>query len=183
MELYEALKNRRAIREYTTDPVSNKDIRALIDIAVQAPSAMNLQPWAFAVIEGRDRLHQLSQRIRPFVIDRLPANSPLAAHLADPQFEIFHWAPALIMICAKNEEPQSAEDCCLAAENLMLAAHAVELGTCWIGLSRPWLNQASIKQELGIRPDLVIIAPIIVGHPQQQPLPTPRERAEIIWCK
>ncbi|MGX7871985.1 nitroreductase family protein [Mesorhizobium sp. ORM6] len=55
-------------------------------------------------------------------------------------------------MCAKNEERQSDEDCCLAGQNLMLAAHARGLGTCWIGLSRPWLTETSVKKELGIPP-------------------------------
>lgn len=183
MDLTEALRTRRATREYTEEPLDNAVIEQLIDAAVLAPSAMNLQPWAFAVIRGAPRLQGLAQRIKPYLLEHLPPHSPLAAHLSDPDFEIFYGAPALIIVCARNADTQSAEDCCLAAQSLMLAAHDKGLGSCWIGLSRPWLNLPAIKAELGIAAQWHPVAPIIVGHRRRLPNATPREKAEIVWCK
>lgn len=182
MDLFNALKTRRAVRSYSGTTLERGEIEALIDAAVSAPSAMNLQPWAFAVVDDGARLQALSQQVKPYVLEHLPPNSPLAAHLADPHFEIFHGAPALIVICARDSGPQSAEDCCLAGQNLMLAAHASGLGSCWIGLSRPWLNLPVVKEELGIPAEFVPVAPIIVGHGREIPPPTPRERPRVIWC-
>ena len=58
------------------------------------------------------------------------------------------------------------KDCCLAAQNFMLAAHAQGLGTCWIGFSEAWLNTAEAKAKLGIPPGFKSVAPIIVGYPK-----------------
>ncbi|UDL90731.1 nitroreductase family protein [Mesorhizobium sp. PAMC28654] len=181
MELMEALRTRRAVRSYTDEQIDNDLIRELIEAATLAPSAMNLQPWAFVVVNGSARLQGLSDEAKRYTIDNLPKGSPLAGHFADKEFKIFHDAPALIMICAKNEERQSDEDCCLAGQNLMLAAHAQGLGTCWIGLSRPWLNATSVKKELGIPPALRPVAPIIVGRVQKLLSATPRDEPLIIW--
>lgn len=183
MELLNALRTRRAVREFTGEPVDDHTIEDLIGAAILAPSAINLQPWAFAIVRGTERLHALSTEARHYVQAHLPAGSPLAAHAADPSFEIFHGAAALVVICAINDESQSSEDCCLAAENFMLAAHAKGLGTCWIGLSRAWLNEPSVKTELGIPADWHPAAPIILGHPLTLPAPTPRETARIVWCR
>lgn len=63
----------------------------------------------------------------------------------------------------------------------MLAAHAQGLGTCWIGLSRPWLNDPAVKAKLGIPAEWHPVAPIVLGHRKALPSPTPREKANIVW--
>ncbi len=183
MDLMEALRTRRAIREFTTEPVTDDLIKELIEAAILAPSAVNLQPWGFAVVQGREQVQALGVEAKSYAAAHLPANSLLHAHAVDPTFEIFHGAVALIVICAINDEAQSAEDCCLAGENLMLAAHARSLGTCWIGLSRLWLNDAKTKIELGIPASWCPVAPIILGHRRTLPPPTPREKPTILWCR
>lgn len=182
MEVFDAIETRRAVRAYTDQAVERSAVEALIDAAVLAPSAMNLQPWAFAVLLGKARLKELSYRMKPFVLQHLPKDSPLALQLADPQAEILHGAPALIIICAADTQGQSAEDCHLAAQNLILAAHAKGLGSCWIGLARDWLKLPDVKEELGIPADYVPVAPIIVGYRAEEPVPTPRAAPRVVWC-
>lgn len=182
MDLMEALHTRRAVREYTDEPIEAAELEELIAAAILAPSAMNLQPWAFAVVRGTSRLHALSGEAKRYAQAHLPASSPLSSHVADASFEMFHGAAALIIICATNGESQSAEDCCLAGENLMLAAHGKGLGTCWIGLSRPWLNELAVKAELGIPADLHPTAPIVLGHRRALPPASSRSAANVIWC-
>ncbi len=183
MDLMEALRTRRAIREYTKEPIDDDVIKELIAAAVLAPSSVDLQPWGFAVVQGGERLHAVGAEAKSYAAAHLPPASPLHAHAVDPTFEMFHGAAALIVICAVNDEPQSAEDCCLAGENLMLAAHARGLGACWIGLSRPWLNAPATKIELGIPDGWCPVGPIILGHRRELPPPTPREKPTIVWCR
>jgi len=182
MELMEALRTRRACREFTAEPIDRPAIEELIGAAILAPSAMNLQPWAFAVVNGAARLHAMSAEAKRVALEHLPGSSPLRGHLTDAAFEIFHGAAALIVICATNVDQQASEDCCLAAQNLMLAAHANGFGTCWIGLSRFWLSSSKVKAELGISPDLHPVAPIILGRPKGRTPATPRKRPEIVWA-
>lgn len=183
MELMEALRSRRACRAFTDRAVDPAAIKDLIAAAVLAPSAMNLQPWAFVAIEGRERLHEMAVEARKAALGDLPEGSPLRGHISDPKFEMFHGAAALVVICATDGERQSAEDCCLAAENLMLAARGIGLGTCWIGLSRPWLSQPSVKEKLGVPAEWHPVAPLILGHPTVQPPATRRNRPKVAWVR
>lgn len=96
---------------------------------------------------------------------------------------MFHGAPAVVLILAKSPEAQASEDCCLAAENLMLAARNEGLGTCCIGLARHWLNLSSTKQELGLPVSYEVIVPIVLGHPKTWPESHGRNPAEIHWIK
>ena len=80
--------------------------------------------------------------------------------LSDPEFNIFYHAPALIVITAAQPTDWAVEDCALAAENLMLAAHAAGLGSCWIGFAQHWLGTPEGKTALGLPPSYSPIAPI-----------------------
>ena len=77
--------------------------------------------------------------------------------------------------------PWITEDCALAAENLMLAAYAEQLGTCWIGFAQAYLNTAEGKAAVGIPEAWIPVAPIIVGRPQHASGSISRKDPEIRW--
>lgn len=186
MPLIQAIKGRRAVRSYLDRPVPRHVIGDLIDAAAAAPSAMNLQPWSFAVIEGAERLAGMSTQAKRYLLSSRTPETSLAMHrasLEDPSFNIFYGAPCLIIVCARPPSRQATEDCCLAAQNLMLAAHGRGLGSCWIGFSRPWLELRQTRASLGLLPDQVPVAPIIVGEPASLPQLPERHRPSVIWCK
>src|ERR1035437_4409049 len=134
MDLNVAITGRRSVREYTAQAVDEKLIRALIDAAVQAPSAVNQQPWTFTVVRDQGVLDRISREAKSHMLTTMPANTQsdhLRPHLVDPDFHIFYHAPVLILISASAQGPWIVEDSALAAENLMLAAHAAGLGSCW----------------------------------------------------
>jgi nitroreductase len=182
MDIIEAIYHRRSVRDYKADAVPRGVIDALIAAAVHAPSAMNLQPWSFVAIEGRDLLLQYAERAKRHLVETMRPGSPLSQYrdqLSDPAFDIFYGAPGLIVISATSDAAQSAEDCCMAAQNLMLAAYGMGFGTCCIGFARPWLNLDDTKSELGIPEPYVPIAPIVVGYPRSAAPRVPRKQPEI----
>jgi nitroreductase len=184
MELIDAIYNRRAVRSYTAERLDQTTILKLIDASIRAPSGVNQQPWAFAVIRDKAKIEFISRQARMHTLEAIPEDSPMARfkqHVADPAFDLLYGAPALIVIYATNAEPGACEDCAIAAENLMLAARALGLGSCWIGLARPWLSLKESKDALGIEPHYVPVAPIIVGHPTSWPEPTARNEPEVHW--
>jgi nitroreductase len=186
MELMDVVKSRRAVREYTAAPVDRATVERLIDAAILAPSAMNLQPWAFAVLLSRERIEAYAKRAKDWLLASLSQTSyePSIRHmLEDPHFVLFYHAPALLIILARSSDTQAAEDCCLAAENLMLAARNEGLGSCWIGFARPWLDLPATKAELKLPEHYHVVAPIILGHPVAWPESHGRRPAEIHWLR
>lgn len=184
MDLKEAIYSRRATREFTSEPVDESTLRMLIEAAVQAPSAVNAQPWAFCVVRDKALLVKMSRDAKAHMVKTTPVG--LLSHhfdqiLNDQGFDIFYHAPALIVICSVAEIPWAVEDCALAAENLMLAARAAGLGTCWIGFAQGYLGTPEGKAALQLPPAYKPVAPIIVGHPRSTPAPVPRKEAEIRW--
>ena len=184
MDVMEAIYNRRAVRAYTDRPVDRTTVEALIKAAIQAPSSMNEQPWAFGVIQDSKLLASWSKRIKAYVLKRLKPDSPLAKYrdmIADPEYHVFHRAGTLIMICARPDTHNGEEDCSLAAQNLMLASCAMGLGTCPIGFARPWLNQARIKRTINIPGDNIPVFPVVVGYPAGETPPVQRRAPEILF--
>ena len=186
MELMEAINNRRSVRNYTNEKVANNIIEELLQAAVQAPSAMNTQPWAYAVIQDDILLKEYSTRTKQYLlnsIDKMPRLDKYKPMFENPDFNIFYNAGSLIIILAKAEGSHTAEDCCLAAQNLMLTAHSKGLGTCWIGFARFLLNLPDVQEEIGIPSGYTVVAPIIVGYPQGNPPAVPKKAPVILFWK
>ncbi|GAA0316409.1 nitroreductase [Sphingomonas oligophenolica] len=185
MELLDAIYSRRAVREFTEDDVEEAQLRALIDAAIQAPSAVNRQPWCFSVVRDRALLARISREAKAHMLRSSPA--ALISHhfeqlLSDEAFDIFYHAPALIVISSVEDGPWAVPDCALAAQNLMLAARDAMLGSCWIGFAQGWLGTSEGKAALELPAGCVPVAPIIVGHPKVKAMaPVPRKAPEIHW--
>jgi nitroreductase len=101
MDVREAISRRRAVREFTTEPVEEAALRGLIDAEVQAPSAVNQQPWLFTVVRDREVLARISNEAKAHMLRT--SQAALASHhllhiLNDPKFDIFYGVPALIVL-------------------------------------------------------------------------------------
>jgi len=186
MHTIEAIFTRRSVRKYSDRQVDKETVETLLLAATKAPSAMNSQPLSFAIIQDATRLHKLSDQAKSFLLSIIDQYPPLAKYrtvLAKPDYNIFYNAPTLIIVYAKPGSPHPLEDCSLAAQNLMLSAHALGLGTCWIGFATALLNQTAMKTELGVPDTYSAVAPIIVGYPADNLPPTEKKTPEIVYWK
>jgi nitroreductase len=166
---------RRSVRSYAPQRVDEPVIRRLLDAAVQAPTALHAEPWAFVIIQNRETLKRYSDRAKTSWVHEAAdhaslhvprdetATSRFGERIADPEFSVFYNAGTLIVIYAKAIGPFAMADCWLAAENLMLAACAMGLGTCCIGSAVGAFNSLEAKAEFGIPSEMVAVAPIVVG--------------------
>lgn len=186
MELMETIYNRRSVRFYTEEPVGKDTIDKLIKAGIQAPSAMNVQPWAFAVIQDKALLQKISDETKVYLLASISEKPYLECYrqlFSDPEFHVFYNAPALIITLAKPEGAYASGDCTLAAQNIMLAAHSLGLGTCWIGFAQMSLNTPELKEQLGIPKDYIAVAPIIIGHPSKESPAVIKRDPEILFWK
>ncbi len=113
-----------------------------------------------------------------------PGNGGFLTALGRPDFNVFYDAGTLILIGAKKSAPFGDADCWLAAQNLMLTAHAMGLGTCCIGCSLTAFSIPEVRAELSIPNDVAITAAIVVGTPAESPGATGRKPPAILsWKK
>ena len=184
MNVLQAIRHRRAVRDYTAEPVSAGMIHQLIASASWAPSAMNEQPCHFTVITDQDLLNEISARAKAWLLKNIaamPRSALFKDLLKDEEFHLLYHAPALIVISAPAQGQWVVEDCALAAQNMMLAATDLGLGSCWIGFAQGWLNTPEARDLLNLSGQNICVAPIIVGHPKTVLPAVARKAPTISW--
>jgi nitroreductase len=150
--MLEDIKKRRSIRRYTSEPVADDDVRALLEAAMAAPSADNLQPWEFIVVDQRDLRQKLAE--------------------THPWSSMCAGAPVVIVVCANHRRSKHwVEDASAATENLLLCAAARDLGTVWVGLYPNQGSEKHVRDTLGIPSALRVLCMVPVGHPAEQRAP------------
>jgi nitroreductase len=187
-DVFSAIYRRRAVREYTSEPVTREEVRTLLHAAIQAPSAINAQPWAFVVIQQPELLDRyerqavallMAEPVAPEVAaSGLPELDRLRRRVTASGYRLFHGASTLVIVYATAAGGVS--DCFLAAQNLMLAAWAMGLGTCPIGLASPLFNRPEVKRALGVPPEWVAALPIVVSCPSGRTPQTARRPPDIV---
>lgn len=165
MELCEAIKGRRSIRKYTNRHVENSVIEGLLDMARQAPSSMNGQPWNFIVVreaEIKRRLVELKNKYCP-------------AEKQEFEADFLQNASAIIVVCVDKAQSydREIENGILAAANILLAAHGRGLGSVYMSAYRknePAVAK-SIREILGIPESMEPISILPLGYPDETPEP------------
>lgn len=166
--LADLIKSRRSIRRYTNEVISQETVRRLLETAMWAPSAHNRQPWRFAVLtEAADKLRLAQAMGARLRADRTadgddPAD--IERDVARSQARLTG-APVLIVVClsmvdmdrypdqdrARNEWLMAAQSTAMAAQNLLLLAHAAGLAACW--LCAPLFVPALVRETLELPED------------------------------
>ena len=183
MEVFDAIRHRRAVRDYLAEPVSRPVLEQVIAAAAWAPSAMNTQPWHFTVVNGAERLAWISAKAKSFNLESADALPPghFRDLMGDPDFNIFYDAPALLVISAPAHLRWAVEDCTLAAGTAMLMAFNLGLGSCWIGFAEAWLNSPQGLASLSLPADQRVVASLILGYPKTPAPAVARKPIKTNW--
>ena len=189
-DIIEIIKTRRSVRDYKEDPVSDEDIKFMIDCARYAPSGSNMQPWSFLVIQNKEMIHNLSESGKKAMIPLAEqiVNDPnkvtgFISFLKSKGTKLFYNAPLLVIILGNKKSLTADWDCAMAAQNMMLAAHSRGIGSCWIGLVMPALMDEKILKELGAPPGYKAVAPLIFGYPRSETKMPRRTEPEVKWLR
>lgn len=156
MDVFEAIKNRRSTRAFTSQAISNAQVKKLLEAARQAPSAGNIQPWEFVVVRKPEVKRGLCE--------------------AAGNQNFIEKAPVVIVVCANTSRSGQRygsrgvdlyclQDTAAATQNMLLAAHALGLATCWVGAFEEKEARKVLKTPAAVRP----VAIIPVGHSAQKP--------------
>jgi nitroreductase len=189
MELFEAIKTRRSIRRYKSDPVDDKKIEAILEAGRWAPSWSNTQCWRFIVVRDPKIKARVAETLLKF---KLPDKE-----IPNPAINIINTAPVLIVVCAemgKSGGPPGRGgggggafitdkgdwfmfDSALAVQNMVLAAHALGLGTVILGT----FDAAQVEKALGVPRGYRVVTMFPVGVPDHEGKAPPRkELSEIV---
>lgn len=151
MEITEALLTRRSIRKYKNRQIETDKLDIILKSAMYAPSAMNLQAWHFIVI---DDSHILNETIKSI-----------------PHAELLKQTPAAILVCGdmniEKNESWMIQNCSAAIENILLAAHGLGIGSCWIAIHGIAEVVENVSKQFKLPEDVVPISLITLGYPDE----------------
>ena len=165
MDLMQAIRARRSIRNFRDMPVEEELLLAVLEAGRLAPSAKNMQDWRFIVV-------------------RDAATRSLLAKAARGQ-EFVGQAPVVIAACGTSDlvmtcgQPAYAIDVAIALDHMTLAAASLGLGTCWIGA----LYEDKVKEILGVPPEIRVVALLPLGYPAVEPGPRGRKSLDEIIAR
>ena len=157
---FQFILGRRSIRVYAPGDVSETDVTQLLQAAMSAPSAVAKDPWRFVVIRKKATLAAIAAA--------LPNGGMLVS------------APLGIVVCGDLEAAHDRQlgyllqDCSAAIENLLLAAHALDLGACWLGVYPREDRVRKLKEVLSLPASVLPVATIAVGQPGESKEPRTR---------
>ena len=185
MDLAEAIKGRRSVRKFKSQPVPRETLEKILDLALWAPSGMNRQEWFFLVVKGekKDGLLKIFssafEAVRPN-LEKVFADKPKIVEGMKQFFQTYGGAPVFVLgYAGKSGSGQwDTPSTALALQNLLLAAHAEGLGTVWTdGIL---VKEAEINALMGVEgKKLVAVVPL--GYPDEAPRTPPRREERVQW--
>lgn len=158
MDILDLIKTRRSIRKYKDIPIKDEDVIKIIEAGRWAPSASNNQPWRFFVITGKENIKKVGNACKYAFLNTFVENARL-----------------LVVIYSDKKHRFVETDCALAAQNMMLEAHSLGIGSCYLGAFR----EKTVKKILGLKEEK-ILSIISFGYPEEIPVAPERMPLESI---
>ncbi len=192
---FKVIQDRRSIREFTAEPVSDSDLDQILEAARQAPSGENAQPWRFIIVKNeatrkkigaiagggsgrrftaefvtkkmQERFSNLEDEAKKKAAFQKLTSGQVSAFMAD--------APVNIVVAGKKDVWDTPYDTSAAIENILLMVTALGLGACWvIAPCFDVRDEERIKAMLGIPEEFKAVSILSVGHPTRPHRPRPR---------
>lgn len=170
-EVLNCIKTRRSIKKYKSDAVPSELIEKIIEAGTYAPSGMNKQSAIILAIENKEVRDNLSK-----------INAEIMGTTNDP----FYNAPVLLVVLAKKDFFTHVYDGSVVIENMLLAAHSLGLGACWIHRAKETFETEygkNLLKSLGIEEEYEGIGNCVIGYPDMEPIEKPRKENYVYYVK
>lgn len=161
----DVIKARKSIRAYQDKSLPEDVIKTILEAAKHAPTARNMQELEYKVITNKSLIDKMNAGIaKAMQSEGLPLKGPPGAK---PNF--FYGAPLVIIITAPQDNHWASGDAALAAQNIMIYATSIDLGTVFIGMARLIEKDKNLRKDLNIADNMTVAACVICGYPAEDP--------------
>lgn len=172
-QVVETIMTRRSIRQYKPQAVEREKMQTIVECGINAPNAMNRQAWEVRVVDNADYINGVTELYKK-------ANPKVAE---DPTFKnMFRNAPTVVFIGRDTQSESSPFDCGLLAENMMISAWSMGIGSCCLGTPARFMRSpeaAEYLQKLGFSEGYELLYCIGFGYPDETPAAKPRDVAKV----
>ena len=156
----EIIRTRRSYRSYQPEQITDEQLNAVLEAGTYAPTSRGLQSPFIVAIQNEELKARLAKM-----------NAEIMGVTTNPYYD----APTYVLVFVPSDAPNGIQDASLVMENMMLAAHAQGLGSCWIHREREMFateEGKELMQQWGLPEGLVGIAALALGYPNGEPSPT-----------
>ena len=171
-EVLETIKTRRSIKKFKPDPIPEEYIEKIIEAGTYAASGMNEQAAIILAVTNKDIIQLLSN-----------VNAEIKGVAGDP----FYGAPVVLVVLANSSRLTRVEDGSLVIGNMMLAAHSLGIGSCWVHRAKETFERPEWKawlKSIGIQGTYVGVGNCALGYPDMDyPKPLPRKENRVFYIK
>ena len=181
-ELTRIIKERRSIRKYKNEQITEEQLQTLLECGFLAPSGGNSQNWHVTVVQSKDFIDRLSAVNREQVLADKELPQAIKDRFSQSGYSVAFGAPTVLFISAKGSDVNA----CFLAEHIVLAAESLGLGTCYIGGIMGFLKGEDGKdfvEELGVPEGYELLYGITVGIPDERPEPKPRDYTKVNYLR
>ncbi len=166
MEMLDIIKERRSVRGFDGEKqISEAAVKAIVESAMYAPMALNKVSWHLTVVRDKSFLEEISMA----VIGKLQesSDSHIKMRLAMPNYSPFYHAPTVIFVTGDKENIYTGNNSGAAIQNMLLAAKALGIDSCWIGMANAFLKSEKGKpfmERLNTPENYEIIGAVALGY-------------------
>ncbi len=181
-KVIENILTRRSIRAFRDDQILEEDLNTILMAGSYAPNGMGMQNWKFTAIQNEGTLKMVNEAIRqtllsiPVVPETHPYVVSLIEKAQDENADFLYHAPTFIIVSNLKDNGNSIPDSALAIGNMMLAAHFLDIGTCWLN-QLPGLTHMTLIRELLNDLDIpathIVYGSVVMGYAAEEPKPAP----------
>lgn len=178
IEVLKTIYDRRSVRKYKDSGVDRQLIDELLDAGRMAPSGMNKQPWRFYVVSDTTLIREMDNQIKAVAKDVYKVTG-MNTFLQEEN-AIFHGAPLVIFISAPKKNEWAGLDVGMCAQNIMLAARALGLDSCPVGLGK-LVEKTSLYSVLNVPAGDSVLISLAVGYGAEKPEVHSRRKDNVVF--
>lgn len=180
-EVIQNILTRRSIRTYQEKQISDEDLNAILEAAKFAPSGMGRQNWHFTAVQNKEIMDKLILAIKEAL--QKSEIEQFKKMGSNPAFNPFYGAPSIILTAYEKNSQTGVSDCAAALQNMFLAAHSLNIGSCWIHVLAFTGNDPKVRSiltELGIPEDYELSGTAALGfNSKEAPKAAPRKEGTV----
>jgi nitroreductase len=180
-ETIQIIKARRSTRAFLPEQIKEEELQTIIEAGLYAPSASNQQPWHVTVIQNKQLIEWMSNGFK--TLAKSSDNDYLKNVGNNENFHVFYNSPTVILLSGDETKSSAAVDCAAVVQNMLIAAEALGIGSCWIGFIAHFLNSAESKtylKELGIPEGFKQIHGVALGYKKNKAANAPERKQNVI---
>lgn len=179
-DIFDVINNRRSVRQYKDEQISDEDIEKILNAAIKAPTARDEAPWHFTVVQNRELLDEINSSVITILKN---SGDELLEAIAASGRHVMHNAPTVVFVSAKSDATNMQADCSAAIENMLLAAEGLDIGSCWLGLVAVYFSVEENLEKLHIPEGYTPLYGVSLGYKVKENEPNPRSDVLVNWLK